>query len=55
MKLPHRRQFLHLAAVAATLPAMSRLAWAQAYPTRIVSRIFSPFASMGLTLATSQA
>jgi tripartite-type tricarboxylate transporter receptor subunit TctC len=36
MKLPHRRQVLHLAAVAAVLPAVSRLAWAQAYPTRPV-------------------
>jgi tripartite-type tricarboxylate transporter receptor subunit TctC len=36
MKLPHRRQFLHLAAGAAALPAVSRLAWAQAYPTRPV-------------------
>ena len=35
MKLP-RRTFLHLAAGAAALPAMSRLAWAQAYPTRPV-------------------
>src|SRR5215468_10834256 len=35
MKLP-RRQFLHLAAGAATLPAVLRLAWAQAYPTRPV-------------------
>jgi tripartite-type tricarboxylate transporter receptor subunit TctC len=34
MKLPHRRQFLHLTAGAAALPAVSRLAWAQAYPTR---------------------
>jgi hypothetical protein len=34
MKLPHRRQFLHLAAGAAALPTVSRLAWAQAYPTR---------------------
>jgi len=33
MKLP-RRKFLHLAAGAATLPAVSRIAWAQAYPTR---------------------
>jgi tripartite-type tricarboxylate transporter receptor subunit TctC len=31
-----RRQFLHLAAGAAALPAVSRLAWAQAYPTRPV-------------------
>ena len=36
MKLPHRRQFLHLAAGAAALPALSRFAWAQAYPTRPV-------------------
>ncbi|MBI2713464.1 MAG: tripartite tricarboxylate transporter substrate binding protein [Rhizobiales bacterium] len=33
MKLP-RRQFLHLAAGAVALPAVSRLAWAQAYPTQ---------------------
>ena len=36
MKLPHRRQFLHLAAGAAALPALSRIAWAQAYPSRPV-------------------
>jgi tripartite-type tricarboxylate transporter receptor subunit TctC len=35
MKLP-RRQFLHLAAGAAALPALSRFAWAQAYPARPV-------------------
>jgi tripartite-type tricarboxylate transporter receptor subunit TctC len=35
MKLP-RRRFLHLAAGAAALPAVSRIAWAQAYPTRPV-------------------
>jgi tripartite-type tricarboxylate transporter receptor subunit TctC len=35
LKLP-RRQFLHLAAGAAALPAVSRIAWAQAYPTRPV-------------------
>jgi tripartite-type tricarboxylate transporter receptor subunit TctC len=35
MKLP-RRQFLHLAAGAAALPAMSRIAGAQAYPSRPV-------------------
>ena len=34
MKLPRRRQFLHLAAGAAALPAVSRIAWAQAYPSR---------------------
>src|SRR5262245_16298891 len=36
MKLPHRRQFLHLAVGAAALPAISRAARAQAYPTRPV-------------------
>jgi tripartite-type tricarboxylate transporter receptor subunit TctC len=36
MKLPHRRQLLHLAAGAAAFPAVSRMAWAQAYPTRPV-------------------
>jgi tripartite-type tricarboxylate transporter receptor subunit TctC len=41
MKLP-RRTFLHLAADAAALPAASRFAWAQAYPTRPV-RIIVPF------------
>src|SRR5271169_1710520 len=35
MKLP-RRKFLHLAAGAAALPAVSRIAMAQAYPTRPV-------------------
>src|SRR5262250_1576211 len=38
MKLP-RRNFLHLAAGAAALPAVSRVAWAQAYPTRPVHLI----------------
>jgi len=36
MKLPHRRRFLHLAAGAAALPTVSRVARAQAYPTRPV-------------------
>jgi tripartite-type tricarboxylate transporter receptor subunit TctC len=35
MKLP-RRTFLHLATGAAALPAVSRFAWAQAYPSRPV-------------------
>jgi tripartite-type tricarboxylate transporter receptor subunit TctC len=35
MKLS-RREFLHLTAGAAALPAVSRIAWAQAYPTRPV-------------------
>src|SRR5204863_3566403 len=41
MKLP-RREFLQLAAGAAALPTISRIAWAQAYPTRPV-RIIVPF------------
>ena len=43
MKLP-RRQFLHLAAGAAALPALPRIARAQAYPTRPVRVIvgFTP-------------
>ncbi len=34
-----RRRFLRLAAVAATLPAASRVAWAQSYPSRPVRLI----------------
>jgi tripartite-type tricarboxylate transporter receptor subunit TctC len=48
MKLPHRRQFLHLAAGAAALPAVSRIARAQAYPTRPITLIV-PFAAGGPT------
>ena len=39
MKFHHRRHFLHLAAGVATLPVVSRVAWAQAYPTRPVRLI----------------
>ena len=41
MKLP-RREFLHLTAVAAALPAVSRIAAAQAYPSRPI-RLVIPF------------
>jgi tripartite-type tricarboxylate transporter receptor subunit TctC len=47
MKLP-RRQFLHLAAGAAALPAVSRIAAAQRYPSRPV-RIIVGFAAGGGT------
>jgi tripartite-type tricarboxylate transporter receptor subunit TctC len=47
MKLP-RRQFLHLAAGAVALPAASRLASAQAYPSRPLTMIV-PFAAGGPT------
>src|SRR5882724_7729399 len=42
--LGHRRQFLHLAAAAAALPAVARFAWAQTYPVRPVRLIvgFTP-------------
>jgi len=46
MKLPHRRQFLHLAAGAIALPIVSRVALAQAYPTKPV-RIVIGFAAGG--------
>jgi len=48
MMKPPRRRFLHLAASAAALPAVSRLAWAQAYPTRPV-RLVVGFAAGGGT------
>jgi tripartite-type tricarboxylate transporter receptor subunit TctC len=43
---PSRRQFLRLAGAVAALPAVSRLAWAQAYPSRPV-RIVVPLAAGG--------
>ena len=49
MRLP-RRQFLHLAAAAAALPAVSRLAWAQTYPTRPVHVIVGFAAGGGVDI-----
>src|SRR5499433_4308738 len=51
MKLP-RRNFLHLAAGAAALPAVTRIASAQAYPTRPV-RLIAPFAPAGASDITA--
>jgi tripartite-type tricarboxylate transporter receptor subunit TctC len=47
MKLP-RRNFLHLAACTAALPAVSHVAWAQGYPSRPV-RLIVGFPAGGLT------
>jgi tripartite-type tricarboxylate transporter receptor subunit TctC len=44
MKLPHRRQFLHLTAGVVALPAVSRIARAEGYPARPV-HIISGFAA----------
>jgi Tripartite tricarboxylate transporter family receptor len=41
-----RRQFLHLAAGAAALPALSRMSWAQTYPSRPV-RLLIGFSAGG--------
>jgi tripartite-type tricarboxylate transporter receptor subunit TctC len=45
---PARRRFLHLAAGAAALPVLSRIAWAQTFPTRPITMVV-PFAAGGPT------
>jgi tripartite-type tricarboxylate transporter receptor subunit TctC len=52
MRVP-RRKFLHLAAGAAALPPLVRVAWAQAYPSRPV-RLIVPFGSAGATDITGR-
>jgi tripartite-type tricarboxylate transporter receptor subunit TctC len=57
MKLP-RRTFLHLAAGAATLQAVSRVAWAQAYPSRPITMVVpfppgGPLDTVGRIMAES--
>ena len=47
MRIP-RRRFLHLAAGAAALPAVSRFAWAQTYPSRPIKMVV-PFPAGGGT------
>jgi tripartite-type tricarboxylate transporter receptor subunit TctC len=48
-----RRRFLHLAAGAAALPAVSRIANAQAYPTRPITMIV-PYAAGGVSSVEGQ-
>ena len=52
MKLP-RRKFLQLAAGAAALPVVACVAWAQAYPSRLV-RVIVPIAPAGAADITAR-
>src|ERR1700704_513691 len=53
VKLAHRRRFLHLAAGAAALPAVSRAGWGKAYPARAV-RVVVPVAAGGANDVTAR-
>jgi tripartite-type tricarboxylate transporter receptor subunit TctC len=48
MKLPHRREFLHLAADVVALPALPRIVVAQTYPSRPITIVVG-FAAGGST------
>ena len=50
MKLP-RRRFVHLAAAAAALPALSPIAWAQPYPSRPITLVVPVAAGGGVDTA----
>jgi tripartite-type tricarboxylate transporter receptor subunit TctC len=50
MKLP-RRRFVHLAAAAAALPALSRIARAQPYPSRPITLVVPVAAGGGVDTA----